>query len=92
MEASIPPSLIEAARPLLNQIVALNAGIQQMDRGIEQLGNRYPEIPTLRTVPGIGPLIAAPGGRVPRPASAAKPVRRFGSAASNIENRQRLSA
>jgi len=59
VEASIPPALAEAARPLLNQIVALNAGIQQMDRGIEQLGNRYPEIPVLRTVPGIGPLIAA---------------------------------
>ncbi len=39
--------------------MALNAGIQQMDRGIEQLANRYPEIPVLRTVPGIGPLIAA---------------------------------
>jgi hypothetical protein len=30
-----------------------------MDRGIEQLANRYPEIPVLRTVPGVGPLIAA---------------------------------
>lgn len=59
VEASIPTALAEAARPLLNQIVALNASIQQMDRGIEQLANRYPEIPVLRTVPGIGPLIAA---------------------------------
>ncbi len=57
--AAIPPSLAAAARPLLSQIAALNAGIHEMDRSIEQLGNRYPEIPVLRTVPGIGPLIAA---------------------------------
>jgi len=59
VEASIPPALATAARPLLDQIAALNANIQQMDRGIEQLGNRYPEIQLLRTTPGIGPLIAA---------------------------------
>jgi transposase len=59
VEASIPPALAAAARPLLNQIAALNASIQQMDRGIEQLAERYAEIKTLRTVPGIGPLIAA---------------------------------
>ena len=57
--ASIPPSLAEAARPLINQIAALNAGIQQMDRSIERLAERYGEIKALRTVPGIGPLIAA---------------------------------
>lgn len=59
VEASIPPALAGAARPLLHQIAALNVSIQQMDHGIEQLGKRYPEIPVLRTVPGIGPLIAA---------------------------------
>jgi transposase len=57
--ASIPPALAEAAGPLLNQIAALNAGIQQMDRSIEQLAERYAEIKILRTAPGIGPLIAA---------------------------------
>ena len=30
-----------------------------MDRSIEQLAERYPEIKLLRTVPGVGPLIAA---------------------------------
>lgn len=58
-EASIPPALAEAARPLLNQIAALNAGIREMDRGIEQWSHRYAEIKLLRTVPGVGPLIAA---------------------------------
>ncbi|HTW60216.1 MAG TPA: IS110 family transposase [Terracidiphilus sp.] len=56
---SIPPTLAEAARPLLDQIVALNTSIQHMDRSIEQLAERYAEIKTLRTVPGVGPLIAA---------------------------------
>jgi len=41
--------------------------------------------------PRCGPA-QPPGRRVPRPASATKPVRRLGPAASNIENRQRLSA
>jgi len=57
--ASIPPALAEPARPLLNQIAALNLSIGEMDRGIEQLGSRYAEITLLRTVPGVGPLIAA---------------------------------
>ena len=57
--ASIPPALATAARPLLDQIAALNASSHEMDRGIEQLGNRYPEIRLLRTTPGVGPLIAA---------------------------------
>jgi transposase len=57
--ASIPPALTEAARPLISQIAALSLNIREMDRSIEQLGNRYAEIPVLRTVPGIGPLIAA---------------------------------
>ncbi len=57
--ASIPPALATAARPLLNQIAELNAGIQQMDRSIEQLAGRYPKFKILRTVPGIGPLITA---------------------------------
>jgi transposase len=58
-EAWIPPALAEAARPLLNQIAALNTSIREMDRSIEQWGNRYAEIKLLRTVPGVGPLIAA---------------------------------
>ena len=58
-EASIPLALAEAARPLLNQIVALNTSIREIDRSIEQWSHRYAEIKLLRTVPGVGPLIAA---------------------------------
>jgi hypothetical protein len=64
-EASIPPTLTEAARPLLNQIAALNTSIQQMDRGIEHLGNRYPEIPILRTVPDTPPQRLRPAAGDP---------------------------
>jgi transposase len=57
--SSIPPSLATAAHPLIQQIAAITASIHEMDRGIEQLAERYAEIKLLRTVPGIGPLIAA---------------------------------
>jgi transposase len=59
VEVSIPPSLATAARPLLQQIAAITRSIREMDHGIEQLAERYLEIKTLRTTPGIGPLIAA---------------------------------
>jgi len=54
-----PMDFVMPARPLLNQIAALNTNIRQMDRSIEQLAERYPEIKILRTAPGVGPLIAA---------------------------------
>jgi len=57
--SSIPPALAEVARPLLRQIAALSLNIRELDRAIEQLGSRYAEIKLLRTVPGVGPLIAA---------------------------------
>ena len=59
VESSVPPAMVECARPLLEQIAALTTNIQQMDRSIEQLGKRYPEIGVLRTAPGVGALIAA---------------------------------
>ena len=59
VEASIPAALAAAARPLLEQIEALNRNIVEMDRMIEQLAVRYPEIELLRSVPGVGPVVAA---------------------------------
>jgi transposase len=44
---------------LLEQVTALNAQIARMDGQIEELAKRYPQIRTLRTAPGIGPLVAA---------------------------------
>jgi len=57
--AHIPSALAAAGRPLLEQIVALNGQIAGLDREIEKLREKYPEIGVLRTVPGVGPVVAA---------------------------------
>jgi transposase len=57
--ASIPPALQPACAPLVGQIAQLNLAIAEMDRQVEALGRKYPEIPLLRTVPGVGPIVAA---------------------------------
>jgi transposase len=57
--AAVPTELAAATQPLLQQITALTAQIRGLDRMIEKLSERYPEIHILRTVPGVGPVIAA---------------------------------
>lgn len=57
--AAIPPELTGTALPLLEQIGLLSKQIARMDKQIEQLVKKYPEIRTLRTVPGVGALVAA---------------------------------
>jgi transposase len=57
--AHIPSSLADAAGPLLEQIRGLNRQIAAMDGRIEQLQQKYPEIGILRTVPGVGPVVAS---------------------------------
>jgi transposase len=57
--AAVPAGLEAATQPLLHQIAALTAEIRRLDQAIEKLGERYPEIVRLRTVPGVGPVIAA---------------------------------
>lgn len=59
VRASIPPALTIVALPLLEQIALLNRQIDSMDEQIEKLAVRYPEIRVLRTVPGVGPVVAA---------------------------------
>jgi transposase len=55
----LPAELSTVAAPLLEQIAALSGQIRRMDEQIEKLAERYPEIRVLRTVPGVGPLVAA---------------------------------
>lgn len=55
----IPASITPLAMPLLDQVAALNTHIAALDQQIETLALRYPEIPLLRTAPGVGPLVAA---------------------------------
>ena len=57
--AAIPVSLSEVSMPLLKQIGQLTAQIDLMDKQIEKLVRKYPEIALLRTTPGVGPLVAA---------------------------------
>jgi transposase len=57
--AAIPPALSAVATPLIEQIALLNAQIGGMDRQVEKLAAKYPEIGLLRTAPGVGPIVAA---------------------------------
>jgi transposase len=57
--AAIPPALAVVATPLIEQIALLNQQIDGMDKQIEKLATKYPEITLLRTVPGVGPIVAA---------------------------------
>jgi transposase len=57
--AAIPPALIAVATPLVEQIALLNAQIGGMDKQVEKLAVKYPEIGLLRTAPGVGPIVAA---------------------------------
>jgi transposase len=59
VRASIPPGFKTVAFPLLNQIALLNRQIGSMDKQIEKLAAKYPEIEVLRTAPGVGPVVAA---------------------------------
>lgn len=43
----------------MQQIALLNAQIEGMDKQFEKLADKYPEISLLRTVPGVGPIVAA---------------------------------
>jgi transposase len=57
--AAIPPALATVAIPLIEQIALLNQQIAGMDKQVEKLAVKYPEISLLRTAPGVGPIVAA---------------------------------
>ena len=56
---AVPAGMESAITPLLQQVAALTQQIRSMDRQIAALEKRYPEVARLRTVPGVGPVIAA---------------------------------
>jgi transposase len=56
---AIPAALLEVCVPLLAQIGSLKQRIDELDKHIEQLDKKYPEIKLLRTVPGVGPVVAS---------------------------------
>lgn len=57
--AAVPPALTAAATPLIQQMALLTQQIDAMDGQIGKLDKKYPEIGLLRTVPGVGPVVAA---------------------------------
>ena len=57
--SAIPAPLVDAATPLVEQIAQLSTRIAAMDKQIAKLAAKYPEIALLRTVPGVGPIVAA---------------------------------
>jgi transposase len=57
--AAVPPALKAACTPLLEQVTQMNQTIAAMDKQIDKLDKKYPEITVLRTVPGVGPVVAA---------------------------------
>ena len=55
---AVPPGYELALLPLIEQIAGLSEQIRTMDKQIAALGKRYPEVERLRSVPGVGPVIA----------------------------------
>ena len=75
----LPAELAELIGPMVNQVEFLTEQIAKLDQQIEALGKRYPEIRTLRTVPGVGPLVAATYGRTLHGANAVPHSRSAGA-------------
>lgn len=59
VRTAIPPGYELALTPLIEQVGAVTEQVQKMDQQIEALGKRYPEVERLRSVPGVGPVVAA---------------------------------
>jgi transposase len=57
--AAVPPALKSACAPVVKQIAQMNQTIAAMDKQIDGLEKKYPEIALLRTAPGVGPMVAA---------------------------------
>lgn len=55
----LPAELAELIGPMVEQVQALNEQIAKLNLQVEALVQRYPEIRTFRTVPGVGPLVSA---------------------------------
>lgn len=59
VRTTIPAGMEPALTPLLEQVASLTEHIRKMDKQIEALGKQYPEVVRLRSVPGVGPVVAA---------------------------------
>ena len=57
-DAAIPEELVRVVAPLVQVALEVDEKIAALDEEIEAMGHAYPEVALLRTVPGVGPLIA----------------------------------
>ena len=57
-DESIPEDLVAVVAPLVQLALELDEKIAMLDEQIEEIGRAYPEVALLRTVPGVGPLVA----------------------------------
>jgi transposase len=89
-EPLLPAELAELIGPLVHQGQARHQPIDQRDQHVEALVQRYPEIRTLRTVPGVGPRVAATYGRTLHEANAV-PHSRLAGAFLGLGLRQKPS-
>lgn len=55
---SIPEELVGMVAPLVTTALELDEKIQAMDEAILEVGQQYPEVERLKTIPGVGPLVA----------------------------------
>jgi transposase len=57
-DATIPEELVAVVAPLVQLALELDEKIASLDEQIEAMGQTYSQVALLRTVPGVGPLIA----------------------------------
>jgi transposase len=57
-DASIPEEMVSVVAPLVQLALELDEKIAALDEAVETMGHAYPEVALLRTVPGVGPLVA----------------------------------
>jgi len=56
--SAVPSGYELAMLPLVEQVGAVSEQIRTMDKQIAALAKRYPEVERLRSVPGVGPVVA----------------------------------
>ena len=59
VKPSLATEMAKLVSPMLEQVESLGTQIARLDQKIEALVKDYPEIATLRSAPGVGPLVAA---------------------------------
>lgn len=57
VDSQIPEALVAVVAPLVQLALELDEKIAALDAEVETMGEAYPEVALLRTIPGVGPLV-----------------------------------